>query len=177
MCRMTLKRLREDPRGPAVLERVDPAAITAIESGNRLTWISTAPFDAVADAMFDVMGPNEFREFFARQITSWNDSRLFRPLSSAAAAIFGRDPTGHLKWLGRAMQVTSRNMGHVVTTEIEGGVRVVYAEIPPSHRIERMAVSMEGSLRGVVRANGKTPHIIVDKTQLDEGTVSFDVTW
>jgi len=177
MCRVTLKRLREDPRAPEILERVDPAAIAAIEGGRSLTWISTRPLDQVADVMFEVMGHEDFRDFFARQITSWNDSKLFRPLSQAAAHIFGRDPTGHLKWLGRGMQITSRNMGQIVTAETPEGVRIAYTEIPPSHRIERMAVSMEGSIRGIVQATGQTPRVAVDQSRRGQGTLTYDVTW
>ncbi len=177
MCRMTLTRLRDIPQAERVLAMVSDESIDAMENARGLTWIPTVPFDQMADAMFEVLGPAGFRDFFAHQVSAWSETKLFKPLIEAAARIFGTDPSGHLKWLGRAWEVTTRNMGKMTATDMDGFIRVTYEGLPPSHRIERMVYSSEGSIRGVVESRGKTPKVVVDSSQLGEGRLSFDVSW
>jgi hypothetical protein len=176
-CRGTLARFRALPQADAILAKVDPAHILAIDEGRSLTWMSTKSMDAVADAAFEVLGTEAFREFFANSVNGWSDSKLFGPLIEAAERIFGADPAGHLKWLGRAWQITTRNMGTISTTETKTGVQVLYAGLPPSHRLERMIHSSYGSLVGIVSGRGRTPNVAIDDSRLAEGFLTFDVSW
>ena len=176
---MTLNWIRSLPEADEVVARVDPEAIKLIEGRRSLTWISTTPLDQLATALLEVVGPDNYKTFFARRVNSWSESKLFGPLTEAASRIFGTDPTGHLKWLGRAWQITTRNMGSVETTPRDDGrLRIEYGVLPPCHRMPRMVYSSEGSIRGVIEARGKTPLIDVDDSRLaSEGRMAFDVGW
>ncbi len=176
-CQGTLARVRALPQADAILARVDPAAIAAVDDALSLSWMSTASMDAVADAALEVLGPEAFRQFFAEAVNSWGKSKLFGPLIEAAGRIFGSDPAGHLKWMGRAWQITTRNMGSISTTETKTGVQVLYAGLPPSHRVERMIHNAYGSLYGIVAGRGRTPKISIDDSRLAEGFLTFDVSW
>lgn len=176
-CRGTLARVRALPEAEQILAKVDPAHIDAIEQGRSLTWMSTEHIDAIADATFEVIGKEAYRRFFADAVNSWSDSKLFGPLFQSAGRIFGSNPAGHLKWLGRAWQVTTRNLGSVSTTETKTGVQVLYAGLPQSHRVERMLHSSYGSLYGIVSGRGETPKIEPDDSRLPDGFLTFDVSW
>ena len=177
MCRMTLSRLRALPQAQEILARVDPAALEAIEDGGPLAWVPTPTFDQLTDAMFDVLGQEAFREFFAAQVNGWADSKLFGPLLGSARRIFGAGPRGRLKWVGRAWMMITRNMGAVTTSETADGVRIEYQDLPPTSRVERMVHSTYGSLHGIVAGGGGTPEIAIDDSRLDEGTLAFDIRW
>ena len=177
MCRMTLARVRALPQADDILARIDPNALAQIDDGGRLSWVPTQAFDQVTDAMFEVLGTEPFREFFAAQANGWSDSKLFGPLMEAARRIFGSNPAGHLKWIGRAWELTTRNMGSATATETASGVRVTYEDLPPSSRVERMVHSTYGSLYGIVASRGGTPDITIDDSKLAKGTLAFDVRW
>ena len=160
-----------------MLARVDPSLIETIEESSTLAWISTEALEAVGDALLAELGPDEFRGFYAAHISGWSESRLFGPLSSAAIRIFGSNPTGHLKWLARAWQITTRGMGTLTATEGDGCVTVQYAGLPPKHRVERMVLSSQGSIEGIVRARGKEPSISTDLSKLEDGVFELSVRW
>ena len=177
MCRMTLSRVRGLPQADEIIARIDPAAIAEIEDGGPLGWVPTQTFDQITDAMFEVLGIEGFRAFSAAQVNGWSDSKLFGPLMASARRIFGSDPRGHLKWLGRAWTMTTRNMGTVNTAEIENGVHVEYVDLPKISRVERFVHSAYGSLHGIVSGRGGTPDITIDDSRLADGTIAFDVRW
>jgi len=177
MCRMTLSRVRGLPQADEILARVDPSAIAEIEEGGPLGWVPTEAFDQITSATFEVLGSEAFRAFSAAQVNGWSDSKLFGPLMASARRIFGSDPRGHLKWLGRAWTMTTRNMGTVKTSEIEDGVHVEYVDLPAISRVERFVHSTYGSLHGIVEGRGGTPDITIDDSRLSEGTLAFDVRW
>ncbi len=176
-CRGTLRSLRKLPEAEEIFARVDPAHVAAIDQGLSLTWISTTPMDAIADVALDVLGPEAFRKFHAASVNSWSESKLFGPLFGAAGRIFGANPAGYLKWMGRAWQITTRNLGTISTTETKTGVQVVYAGLPPSHRVERTVHNAYGSLHGIVAGRGLNPTISVDDSRLTDGFLTFDVSW
>ena len=146
MCRMTLARIRAHPQADEILARVDSAALSAIDEGGPLGWVDTQTFDQITDAMFEVLGSEAFRKFSAAQINGWSDSKLFGPLMASARRIFGSDPGGHLKWLGRAWMMTTRNMGSVTTSETDHGVYIEYTDLPERSRVPRFVHSSYGSL-------------------------------
>lgn len=177
MCRMILRRVRGLPQADQILSRIDPEILDAIDHCPHLTWIPTPPLDAVATATLEVLGPEGYRAFYADHIVGWSESKLFRPLNSAAIRIFGSNPAGYLKWLSRAWEITTRGMGVLSTAEEGEGVRIICEGLPESHRTERVVLSSEGSIIGVVRARGKEPHITTDRDRLEGGRVIFDVRW
>lgn len=140
-------------------------------------WISSTALDSILDVALEVLGPEALRDFYAQSVNGWSDSKLFGPLFGAARRIFGSNPAGHLKWIDRAWQITTRNMGVVSTTETQTGVQVVHADLPPTHRVERVIHSTYGSIDGLVRGQGEVPTIIIDDSRLAEGFVIFDVSW
>ncbi len=177
MCRMTLDRVRELPAADAIIGQVRPLAIAMIEQSRSLTWIPTAPLDEIGSAMLREVGPEAFQDFYASHVAGWSRSKLFGPLMEAAARLFGANPAGYLKWLGRAWQVTTKNMGSVTTTEVDGGARVSYRGLPPSHCVDRMLLATEATLRGIVVDRGETPIIVVDDSDFDDGHLTFDISW
>ncbi len=177
MCRMTLRRVRRLPEAEDVLALVDPQDIEAIDDGRSLTWMDYDPFGRLMDALLQVLGREAFTEFFASQMSGWSESKLFGPLFSSAQRIFGTNPAGQLKWMARGWQVTTRNMGTVKTQSVGREGRVTYESIPPKLRVDRFLYAIEGSLRGIVRAQGETPQVTVDATALDSGKVTCTVRW
>ncbi len=177
MCRMTLARVRTHPAGPRILAQVRPLALETIDSSRSLTWIPTTPLDEISNAMLLEIGPEAFKDFYAEHVNGWSKTKLFGPLMESATRIFGSNPAGYLKWLGRAWQVTTRNMGSVTTTEFDGGARVSYRDLPPSHCAERMLLSAEGNIRGIVQHQGATARIEVDTSDFEQGRLTFDVSW
>ncbi len=177
MCRMTLGRIRKLSEAQEVLALVDPRSIGAIDHGRNLTWIDCDPFGHLTDALLHVLGPEAFIDFFASQMSGWSESRLFGPLIASAQRIFGPNPAGHLKWLARGWQITTRNMGTLETESDGREGRVTYENLPPKLRVARFLYAIEGSLRGVVQAQGETPEVTVDATRFEDGSVTCTVRW
>ncbi len=174
---MTLKRIRNLPEADAVLSRVDPQDIEAIDGGRSLTWMDSRPLERLSAALLDVLGPEGFKEFFAQQVTVWSESKLFGPIMASARRIFGKDPAGQFKWIARGWQVTTRNMGSVTTESHENTIRIYYANLPPRLRVERTLYSVEGSLLGMVRAQPEDATVEIDASRLEDGRITCTIRW
>lgn len=179
VCRLLLEHVEALDEGAEIVGRVGSASLRAIRDSSALAWIPARFSDEVADATLAVLKQERFTRFWAVQADGWGQSPLFAPIIEASRRIFGPgNPWGKLKWYGRAWSVTTRNLGQFVSSQDGRMVVVEHRDIPPSHRIERIAYSTAGTITGLVEAAGHTPDLDVDADALSStGLLRFCIRW
>lgn len=174
---MILAAIRELPNAEAILARVPPESLATLENCYGSSWVPAQPYDDLAEALLAEVGLPGLRSFFEGQASSWSESKLLGPIFKAGQRIFGLTPVGQLKWLGHGWRITTKGMGELQTRSWEDGLEIETTGLPASHRIPRMVVSIEGSIRGIVLGYGATPLIETDSSELAQGRVLHRVRW
>jgi len=179
LCRLTLARVRTLHCADTVLGNVDPCLVDAIERASAVSWIPTQPLDALNHALLTVVEEDGYIDFWSEHSTATSASPLLGSLAGAAMRIFGaNNPRGFLKWIGRAWDLTARNLGTLLTQERERDVLVVLQGVPASNRVNTVPLSLHGSILGLVTTTGHTPRIDADTEHFEaDGIVKYAVRW
>ncbi len=179
LCRAVVELLRKDPAAGQDLlggDLVD--AVETIDACRSLTWIPAHILDSINGAYHDQVGDDRFVDFWRRYSVSAADAPLFGPLFEGALRIFGRDPGGLFGWVGRAWQVTTRDYGFFDCRR--GGAEAILTmrDLPKQCPLERIALSTQGSLMGLLDLAGCAGEVVVDTSRLKHrGVARFHVTW
>ena len=176
---MTLRMVRALPDAESILARVPPNDIEAMEGQKSLTWIRAQPLDTLNRAIRAELGREGYIDFWTQHRDQWLQTSIFRPLMQAARRIFGfDDPSGQLKWMGRAWQASTRNLGSIAVEPTDDGVRIHHINLPRSHRTEELVLSTLGAIRGIVLATDHSPSIATDDSLFrSDGRFVFHVRW
>lgn len=180
LCHGGLAAMRADAMfGAAALASVDPRHIDAITRASKLAWIDADAMDELNAAYLRVAGRERYLDLWRRYTIGSTDSTLFGALFSGALRIFGRTPTGLLKWMGRAWEVTSRDYGSVeVDVEVEDVVRIRLVDVPQGSRRVTVALSMEAGVLGVIEFTDHTPIVDCDTGKLArDGRFEITARW
>ncbi|MEM6296559.1 MAG: hypothetical protein AAGA54_35160 [Myxococcota bacterium] len=179
LCRMALRMVRELPQRDTILAQVPAEYLEAMEGQKSLTWTRAESLDALNRAARAELGREGYIDFWTRHRDKVGETTIFGPLAEAARRIFGLDdPAGQLKWMGRAWQVSTKNLGKLVVEPHAEGFRLEHIDLPPSHRTEEVVLSTLGAARGIILGTNHTPDVELDDTNLaDHGRVVIYVRW
>ncbi len=178
LCRTVLARMQKLPEFGDICGAAPPGVVEKIESRRSLTWLDGTVLDDLNRAFVDRLGWDRFVEFWRGHADAARESPLFGPLYTGALRIFGSNPRGLLRWVGRAWQVTTRDFGSLTVDSEAERALVTHVGLPPGHRLKTVVRSTEGSIRGLVSIAGFTPEVAIDDRRLhDEGHAELTVQW
>lgn len=162
-----------------ILERAPADAIARIRDTGRLGWVPAETLHAVNLVIADELGMEGYRDFFRRQTLQQVEMPIFAAMFRGALRVFGVEPSGLLRLLGRSWDAVTQALGHIECM-FEGphAARIRLFGVPAGVRIEPMAFSMEGSILALLELAGRSGVVTTDSTQLmSDGILEMLVTW
>ncbi|MBK6922596.1 MAG: hypothetical protein IPH07_34725 [Deltaproteobacteria bacterium] len=177
VCHGVLTALERLPHGAAVLAAVAPEAVERIRRSGKLAWIPSDALVSINCAHLEIAGTEQYLDFWRRYVVGSVDNSLYSALFDGALRIFGRNPNGLLKWLGRSWELSSRGLG---TVEVVPGVnecQIVVTEIPEVHRLVAIALSTQGSVMGVLDVARHPGEVTIDLAKLAQGSYTAVARW
>lgn len=177
MCHGVLTALERLPHGEAVLAAVPADAVETIRRSGKLAWVPSAALTALNCAHLEIAGTETYLEFWRRYVVGSVDNSLYAALFEGALRIFGRNPNGLLKWLGRSWELSSRGLGTVEVIPGETDCEIVVTEVPEAHRLKAVALSTQGSVHGVLDVARHRGDVTVDLSKLEAGSYTVHASW
>lgn len=176
---MALRMARELPQHDTILAQVPAEYLEAMEGQKSLTWTRAESLDALNRAVRAELGREGYIDFWTRHRDKTSETTIFAPLAQAARRIFGLDdPVGQLKWMGRAWQVSTKNLGKQLVEPHGDGFRLEHIDLPVSHRTEEVVLSTLGAARGIILGTNHTPDVELDDSDLTaHGRAVILVRW
>lgn len=179
VCHSVLAAIEAEPRvAPRVLASVDASNLELIRRATKLSWVPLDALDQVNSAYLREVGREAYLDFWRRYALGAVDSSLFSALFSGALRIFGNKPDGLLRWVGRAWDISTRNLGHAVITKTDDLTRVAVVDIPPSGRRVTLALSTQASVMAVIELTQHVSEVECDVRRLEsEGRYEILARW
>lgn len=182
VCRAVLSaidELLEPEQRQRILERAPKDEVARIREAGRLGWVPAATLHALNLAVVAELGPAGYREFFRRQTLQQVELPIFAAMFRGAMRVFGVEPTGLLRLLGRAWEAATQALGRVeCVLDGPNTARIRLLDVPAGVRIETMAFSLEGSVLALLELAGRSGVVTTDSTRLmSEGWLEILVTW
>ncbi len=177
LCHGVLTALERLPHGAAVLGAVAPEAVERIRRSGKLAWIPSDALAAINSAHLEIAGTEQYLDFWRRYVVGSVDNGLYAALFAGALRIFGRNPNGLLKWLGRSWELSSRGLGTVEVVPGMNECQIIVTEIPEVHRLVAIALSTQGSVMGVLDVARHPGEVTIDLTKLAAGSYTVLARW
>lgn len=177
VCHGVLTALERLPHGAAVLAAVPPETVERIRRSGKLAWIPSDVLVSINCAHLEVAGTEQYLDFWRRYVVGSVDNGLYSALFAGALRIFGRNPNGLLKWLGRSWELSSRGLGTVEVVPGENECHIVVTEIPEAQRLVAIALSTQGSVMGVLDVARHPGEVTIDLAKLAEGSYTVLARW
>lgn len=128
-------------------------------------------------AIREVLGPEAFYAFYVDHVDAMAESKLIQSLLAGARRLFANNPAGYVRWLARAWDGTTRNMGKVEFVESEGRLQITYAGLPPELCEPHMRDVIVASLDGISAKLAERPVITVDTSRFHAGDLVVTLEW
>ena len=162
----------------AVLNRMDPANVAAIEQAARTDWLPAGVEADLDNAILEELGKDRLTEYVHEYTVRAADFPVFTPIARGAVNLFGGGPKGMLKILPKTWGFVARHCGACKYAEEGDAVVISYEGLPEVMRTPAFVAASEGGLTGVlefVRAKGVT--VQTDSRSIGSGTVRYTVRW
>ncbi len=162
----------------AVLSRMDPDNVAAIERAARTDWLPAGVEADLDNAIFEQLGKDRLIDYVREYTVRAADFPIFTPIARGAVNLFGGGPRGILKILPKTWGFVARHCGTCSYAEREGAFVISYEGLPEVMRTPAFAAASEGGLWGVMEfVRAKNPTVEPDTQQLGAGTVRYTVRW
>jgi hypothetical protein len=125
-------RRRPEAESGAVLRRIAPTLIQAIDDSAGVEWFPIEHDVALTHAIYEAFGPGEADRFWRRVMTEALATPLFRTLVEGALSLFGSMPAAWARWIPQGWELTFRDCGTWAVAQDEQGRSLLRSRcIPP----------------------------------------------
>lgn len=163
ICKSALAAIEEDAAvRDAVLSATPAAHVQLIRDAGRLGWIEAAVFNALNFALLEAVKDEAFIEFWRRHTWAAVKTPLFGSMFSGALRLFGVEPGGMIRLVGRAWDASTRGMGHVDCALGTREATLRLSGVPRETRLPTLPLAMHGSLLGLLDLTGHKGSVELD---------------
>lgn len=151
--------------------------LQGVEGLSRLDWVPLAWDIEMTRVIFDIAGLAGVRAVNKRSSLMAIEGPLVRPFVNAAVSLLGPTPKGLLKFLPKAWQASTKDMGRIEMAGLgDGAGTVVFEDLPPEVLkdgpwLEGFCGVIEG-IYETTRHSGTAP-----SPRVVGGRVLYDVSW
>lgn len=168
-----IDRLPADTR-KAVLSRL-PERLP-VREGLALGWTTAEEYHQVVNPLFEVLGPDGFRDFYAHEYERIAQLPILGSITAAALRVGGGTPQGLAKYAGRTWKLIAMGLGTLVVVEGSDPVRLRYLGYPRDLGPDDLfAYAFAGAFDGfyiLCRTLGRSEIVDIDT---ENGNATFDL--